>query len=38
MATVEERKYEESKEYEEIDESNTDRDIVKEYINFKKKV
>ena len=29
MATVEERKYKESKEYEEINESHTDRDIVK---------
>jgi hypothetical protein len=35
MATVEERKYEESKEYEEFDMFHTDRNIVKGHISFK---
>jgi hypothetical protein len=35
MAMVEERRYEESEEYEEFDVFNTDRDIVKGHITFK---
>jgi hypothetical protein len=35
MATVEERRYEESEEYEEFDMFHTDRDIVKGHITFK---